>query len=174
MKRILLLLVSLLLISSVAMADHIGIYSDATGQSCYLGNIAGQFSPNVTVIHKFASGAVGSRFNITFPAGTAFFGFNSSYLQSCDPGPCTGNDLVMAYGACRSGDIVLGTINAIYGVGTLRVVHADLSIDLYYADCSFVEKPATGGSAYVGTPGACGEVVATQPSTWGSVKALYR
>ncbi len=173
MKRTLLLLVSLLLISSVAMADHIGIYSDATGQSCQLGN-PGQFNPNVTVIHKFATGAIGSRFLITFPAGTAFFGFNSSYLQSCDPGPCVGNDLVFAYGSCRTGSIVLGTINAIYGTGTLQVVHTDLVLDVLYTDCSFVEKAATGGKAYVGTTGNCNEPLATEASTWGSVKSLYR
>lgn len=38
MKRMLLLLLSLLLASTVAMADHIGIYSDESGGTCFLGS----------------------------------------------------------------------------------------------------------------------------------------
>jgi len=40
-------------------------------------------------------------------------------------------------------------------------------------DCSFGEHPATGGSFYVAGTGDCKEV-ATEATTWGSVKALYR
>jgi hypothetical protein len=172
MKRTVWLLVSLLLISSAAMADHIGIYSDTTGQSCNLGNIVGQFSSTVTVIHKYSQGAIGSRFNITFPPGTSFFSFNSPYFPVCDPGPCDG--ISLGYGQCRTGNIVLGTLLAIYGAGTLHVVPAQSFSEILYTDCAFVEKAATGGAAYVGTPGDCEEPVATEPSTWGSVKALYR
>lgn len=174
MKRLLLLLVSLLLLSSVAMADHIGIYSDASGESCNLGNIAGQFSTTVTVIHKFATGAVGSRFKILFPAGTNFFVFNTPFVVV----GVVPTDLSLGYGECRSGCIVLGNLIAIYGPGTLQVVAADLQANILYADCSFVEKIATGGTAPVNGVGYCdaegGCTVAVEPSTWGSVKSLYR
>ena len=167
MKCTLLLMISVLMIANVAMADHIGIYSDATGQSCNIG-FPGQFNPNATVIHKFASGATGSSFGFTCPPGTAFFGFNSPYYIcefDCD-------HFSLGYGQCRTGSIVLGTINAIYGVGTVQVVHSDSFSDIIYADCSFELKVATGGSAYVGTTGDC--TVAVEQSTWGSVKVLYR
>ena len=174
MKRMLLLLVSLLLISSVAMADHIGIYSDASGQYCNLGNIAGQFSTNATVIHKFAVGAVGSRFKIQFPAGTAFFQFNTPYVVV----GVVPTDLSLGYGQCRSGCIVLGNLIAIYGPGLLQVQAADLQVSILYADCSFVEKPATGGTASVNGFASCegsdGCTVPVEQSTWGSVKSLYR
>jgi len=174
MKRMLWLLFSLLLISSVAMADHIGIYSDATGQSCQLGNIAGQFSTSATVIHKYASGATASRFKATFPAGTVFIGLVSPYiLVGALP-----TDLSLGYGQCRSGCIVLGTLNAFYGVGTLQILAADGQANILYADCSFTEHPASGGTAAVNVPGECldndGCTVAVEPSTWGSVKSLYR
>ena len=171
MKRTLLLSICALMIASAASADHIGIFSDASGTSCNLGPIAGQFSATATVIHKFAVGAVGSLFNITFPPGSTFFQFNSPYY-ACDPGPCTGQ-ISLGYGQCRSDSIVLGTLLAIYGTGTLSIVPADGQASVRYADCSFQEHDATGGQAYVGTGGEC-PPFAVEPSTWGSVKALYR
>src|SRR4030095_15872272 len=121
MKRLLLLLSCLLVISSTAMADHIGVYSDATGESCDLG-APGQFNPNAAVVHKFSAGATGSRFKVVFPAGTAFFGFNTPYV----PVGALNTDLSLGYGTCLSGAFVLGTINAIYGAGTGSVQPADL------------------------------------------------
>jgi len=170
MKRLLLLISGLLVISSPAWADQIGVFSDGTGSSCNLGNIAGQFSPTATVMHKFTTGATGSRFKVTFPAGTAFFGFNTPYV----PVGALNTDLSLGYGQCLSGSIVLGTINAIYGAGQGQVEKADLQPIILYTDCLFAELEATGGFFYVGGTGACGPTTPVEPSTWGSVKALYR
>ena len=167
MKRLLLLISSLLVISTTSWADLIGVYSDATGASCNLG-AAGQFNPNATVIHRFTQGATGSRFKVTFPAGTSFFGFNTPYV----PVGALNSDLSLGYGSCLNGSIVLGTINAIYGAGTGRVEQADLQAIILYTDCLFAELPATGGSFDVGITGICSPN-AVEPSTWGSVKALY-
>ena len=168
MKRMLWLLFSLLLISSVAMADQIGIFSDATGHSCNLGNIVGQFSNSAAVIHQFATGATGSRFKITFPAGTTFFGFNA--WQPCEFA-CDGQ--TFPYGQCLTGSIVIGTITAIYGPGVIKIVPPDGSPNVTYYDCLFGENLAGGGTAYVGIPGdPC--TIAVESSTWGQVKSLYR
>ncbi len=166
MMRMLLLLVSLLLISSVAMADNIGVYSDATGSSCYLG-APGVFSATVTIIQKFSEGATGSRFKVMLPDGSSFFGFNTPYV----PVGTLPNDLSLGYGTCLSGSIVLGTILAIYSAGLVQVLPADNFADIIYTDCSFAELPATGG---YGTVGSQCDTGAVEPSTWGGVKALYR
>jgi hypothetical protein len=169
MKRYLLLIGCFLMIASSAMADHIGVYRDATGSSCNLGNIAGQFSPTATVIHWSTGGATGSRFKVTFPAGTSFFGFNTPYV----PVGALNTDLSLGYGQCLSSSIILGTINAIYGAGTGKVEKADLQPMILYTDCVFAELPATGGSFLVnGLGDPC--IVAVEPSTWGKVKSLYR
>ena len=168
MKKVLLLMVAVLMISSVAMASHIGVYSDGTGASCALG-APGVFNPSATVIEKFSTGSVATRFKVVFPAGTAFFGFNTPYV----PVGALTTDISIGYGTCLSGSIVLGTINAIYGAGQGDVLVADLQASILYVDCSFGEHPATGGSFYVGGQGDCKEV-ATEATTWGSVKALYR
>ena len=172
MKKFLLLTMCLLMVSSAALADHIGVYSDGSASSCNLGNIAGQFSPTATVIHKFATGATTSDFNITFPPGTAFFGFNSPYIPVPVVQPTGG--ISLGYGQCRTGNIVLGSINAIYAIGTAQIVHSDSFANILYTDCSFASHSATGGTAYVGTTGNCNEPLPVEPSTWGSVKALYR
>ena len=168
MKKLLLLTLCFSLLASAAFADHIGVFSDATGGNCYLG-APGQFNPNATVIHKFTTGATGSRFKVTFPAGTAFFGFNTTYV----PVGALNSDLSLGYGQCLSGSIVLGTINAIYTAGTGQVEKADLQAFILYTNCLFAELPASGGQFFVGPFGDCPHDP-VEPSTWGSVKALYR
>ena len=172
MKRMLLLLVSGLLISNVAMADHIGIYADASGTSCTL--VSG-FNPNVTIIHKFTYGATGSRFRVDF-GGNGFFAFNSPFVTvgSLD------HDLSVGYGQCLNGCIPLGQIvtNLTILGSSVRVVPAEVFPNIIYTDCSFGEYPATGGIAHVGYDnGDCAGnpcTVPVEPTTWGSVKALYR
>jgi len=171
MKKVLLLMVAVLMISSVAMADeHIGVYTDGTGTSCTLGNIAGQFFPGATVVQRTTTGATGSRFKVTFPVGTAFFGFNTPFV----PVGALNTDLSLGYGSCITGTIVLGTINAIYGAGTGTLEKADLQPKIIYTDCNFGEYEATGGFFYVNGTGPCEPIIATEPSTWGQVKSLYR
>jgi hypothetical protein len=158
-------MVAVLLVANVAMADNISVYSDATGTSCVL---AAGFTSTAAVLHKFAQCSYGSRFKVSFPAGTSYFAFTSSFTT-------IGNlldDLSFGYGTQQVGSIVLGTITAILANGTISVLKADSQATILYLDCNFAELEATGGNAYVGTTGPC--PVPTQPSTWGQVKALYR
>jgi len=167
MKKVLLLMVACLMVSGVASANHFGVYLDGTGSSCDLG--APGFNPGATVIEKFSLGSTGSRFKVTLPAGTSFFGFNTPFV----PIGSLPSDLSLGYGQCLNGSIVLGTITAIYTAGTLSVLPADNFTNIIFTDCLFGEYNATGGNAYVGGTGNCNEV-ATEASTWGNVKALYR
>ncbi len=168
MKRTLLLIICILVIANGAMADLISIYSDASGNSCNLG-AAGVFNADAAVIHKFANGATGSRFKAAFPAGTSFFGFNTPYV----PVGALNLDLSLGYGQCLTGSIVLGNILAIYAAGSAQIVAADAFPDIIYTDCTFAELTASGGIADIGGAGNC-DPHAVEPSTWGSVKSLYR
>jgi hypothetical protein len=170
MKRTLLLLFSLLLISNAALADHIGIYSDPSGAECRL-------TAGVTtawVIHKYnATGATASRFRIDSSSlvGTIFV-FNSTYVT-------IGNwntDVSIAYGGCLSGPIVLGSFLMNATGGRLYVREAQGQSCIVYTDCNFSEYCATGGNACVACQSSCEcQICApTEQSTWGSVKALYR
>jgi hypothetical protein len=166
MKKVLLLMVGVLMISSVAMADHIGVYTDGTGSSCLL---APGFTSTAAVIEKFSAGTTGSRFKVSLPVGSVLFGFNTPFT----PVGKVDTDLAVAYGVCLTGDVVVGTLLANLANGTIQVLNSDILPNIIYTDCFFAEKVATGGTAHVGETGSCNEV-ATEPSTWGQVKALYR
>jgi len=168
MKKVLLLMVAVIMVSNVAMADHLGIYTDVNGSSCAL---APGFTSTAAVIHKFSLGTTGVRFkmDISGAPGTGVFGFTTGYTP-------VGNlttDLSVGYGDCLVGTVMIGTIVANLAVGVLAIKPADGFGTILYTNCSFAELDATGGRAYVGSTGDCGEV-AVETSTWGQVKALYR
>jgi hypothetical protein len=168
MKRMLLLIVSLLLGSSVATADHIGIYSDATGTTCVLSS---GVTTTSAVIHKFSQGATGSRWHIDASDLTGtIVTFSTPYSTVGS----VNSDLTVDYGTCLSGSIVLGTLLMNATGGTLSVRPALFFTDILYADCSFGEHYASGGHACVACSDPCGVADATEAATWGSVKALYR
>jgi len=171
MKKVLLLMVAVLMVSSVAMADHIGVYTDASGASCVLA--PGFNNGTSTVLHKFSAGATACRFKATLPPGSSLFGFTPT-TPFVPVGVMT-SDLSIGYGACYTGTIVVGTFAAILGAGTITVEPADGFPTILAVDCNFVEFNITGGVAYVGgSETNCQEPNATEPTTWGQVKALYR
>jgi len=172
MKKILLLMVAVLMVANVAMADNIGVYSDASGTSCIL---APGFSFGVvTVLHKYTLGATGSRFMLdaSNAPGTSLIAFTTPYTP-------VGNiavDLALGYGGCEVGTVNLGTLTIIAALGYMDVKAATGFPDILYTDCAFNEKLAYGSRTWIGTPpplATCNEV-ATKASTWGQVKALYR
>lgn len=170
MKKVLLLMVGVLLIANVAMADHVGLYLDGTGSSCEM-PAGGYFTgTQAAVIQKFSTGTYGSRWSINFPAGTTIFSFATTFT----PTGAVASDITVGTGQCLNGDIVLGYLIGNLGAGVATVVPAQGFPNILWLDCSFGEISGTGGTAYIGVPGGnCGEV-ATETSTWGQVKALYR
>lgn len=174
MKKVLLLMVAALLISSVAMADHFGVYTDATGSSCvFTGAGYPLFTSSAAVIEKFSAGTTGCRFKVDFPGANDFLAFNTPYV----PIGQLNHDLSLAYGQCLNGDVVLGSIIANLSQGVGNIIPAEGFTNIIYTDCNFGEINATGGSFYVGVvdpTGNCNLPNAVQPSTWGQVKALYR
>ncbi|HEX6790152.1 MAG TPA: hypothetical protein VF247_02480 [Candidatus Krumholzibacteria bacterium] len=169
MRKSLLLTVSLLFICNAALAaDYIGVFTDHFNGVC---DLAPGFSTTATVVHYAwtPGGATGARFKVLPPPGSVLLGFTTPYVTigSIDL------DLSVAYGGCEQ-FIAIGTITANWAVGYGQVVGADGQPCLMTADCSFDEQCAKGGIFSVGhPPGGCG-VVATEHSTWGKVKSLYR
>ena len=169
MTRVLMLAVAILLVGSLAFADHIAPYSDATGSSC---NLPAGFSTNTTIIHKFTAGATGSRWklDLSLAPGSLVFAFNTPYV----PIGVVSSDLSLGYGQCLVGSIPLGTVVAILNPGAVSVVPADAFPNIIYTNCLFAELPATGGHASINGDGHGCDFDAVEKSTWGSVKALYR
>ena len=174
MKKVLLLMVAVLMVSSVAMADMITINTDASGSSCLL---APGFTTTTAILHKYSTGSTGDRFYLDTSAagaGTSVFSFTTSWVTV----GTIQTDLSVAYGVCldtSTGPILLGTIVAqLVGPGSIAIKAAPIIGQIIYTDCSFGEHPASGGTAYIGTQTGPCEPIATQQSTWGAVKALYR
>jgi hypothetical protein len=157
---------SLALVSNVALADHIGIYSDASGTNC---SLAPGISYTTAVIHQSAEGAVGSRFRVDFAGSPGLVYYTLTYYFQM-VGSLNG-DLAVSYGPCHTGDIVLFLMVLNLKPGYIEVRPAVGLQNVLVADCDLSEHAATGGRAWIGQP-CPGLPVAS--STWGSVKALYR
>ncbi|HET6347970.1 MAG TPA: hypothetical protein VFH88_02705 [Candidatus Krumholzibacteria bacterium] len=155
-----------LFVSTAAFADHLGVYSNASGTSVCL---PVGFTSSVAVIHKQSSGAAGSTFALQLPDGSSFFQFNTSFTTTGSiPGVVSVN-----YGACLESPIVVGTVVAILAPGYFHIVAAPGYDSPMVVDCASQLHAATGGTGYAAS-GDCGVPLATESATWSAVKALYR
>jgi hypothetical protein len=179
------------LVAGVAMADNFGIYTDplATGEDCTATVVQFQ-SFSMYVVHQVTgSGATGSEFMV---AGTSTTGwtFNGATVMGgfLAIGSAT-TGVSLAYGGCLAGP-AFGVVQLnFFGFappaggnptcGFLEIVPSPTALGgiIKAVDCNFAEIPATGGWGWINSDGtceACGPVVATEESTWGKVKSLYR
>lgn len=183
MKRALIIPVILLFcVLRAAEADvpKIDIYADMNHSSCELFD---NVQPPVVLVYYFLSGAAQSnavRFSAPRPAcwlGATFAG---------DSGPHTrvGNsqgDWSIAFGFCLSGTVFLAqTAYLVSGQGVpccqLSAVASPYG-SFEYLDCSFRQFPVTTGQKLTINPDAschCSQPLATEATTWGRVKSLYR
>jgi hypothetical protein len=177
MKKVLLLALGVVLAANVAFADHIGVYSDMAGTNCTLA-LTTAFAPiSVYVVHKFTPGATASRWKIV-DTSTLFQAGNTSPYAVLG-GPYTGASV--GYGTCLNGAIVAMTLNYIWfaqaiSCGKLEVVNDPIVPTIITTDCNFADKTATGGQFFFNPNGTCTNCneVATEATTWGTIKALYR
>jgi len=167
LRQLLLLTLLAVFISSPAFADQIGIYSDGTGASCVL---AAGMNSSATLIHKFASGATGSRFRLDLSAapGSVYYSFASTYSTA---GTMT-DDFSASYGQCLSGSVVIGTMVVYLTSGQVHVRPASGSSNIVYTNCSFTDIVASGGQASIGNNQCL--AAGTSSATWGQIKSLYR
>jgi len=175
-SRVLAALFALLLLASSANAGfwELHIYSDtALTDSTIHDNVPSIVNLYVVEAGSF-SGATGARFS-TEPSA----GFTGVWLGDVPSFFTVGNtptDFAVAYGACLPPPILVVTMTyQLFGTSTpcseLRIAPADgqqlvIAPDV---DCFFTEGVITDlGSLRVSCP------VATESTTWGQVKALYR
>jgi hypothetical protein len=185
MKRFALLMISLLALAAPAFAQinplvgDLSVYADDQGSVCNINANGGGAFMQLPVIQKFSGGAgsgnVAIRFKITVPTGMSIIGFNTIYV----PVGSVVNDLSVAFGVCISTTTVVGQLQVLSNTASptcsyISVVAADNFATPIAADCSFGEYPMKTGQAIVNPDGTCQCSVATQPTSWGKVKALYR
>ena len=168
MKHLLIVAVMLCLCPGVASADHLGIYRDATAQSCSLDP---GHNNSAVVMHRYSTGADWVHFRVDFlnAPGSTFVSFSSPFYTQ---GSLTSDLTVSYYPHCMTGSVVVGTITAILTLGYVEVAAPVGYPEPYYDSCDFTFYPIGAGRAYVGSD--CIPSVESRQSTWGSVKALYR
>jgi hypothetical protein len=173
-----------------AAADHIGIYTDPSAQSC-VGPL-GYYSPVwVYVIHENGAGAKGSKWRVAHDMPLVLLAFNTGqFTWPFPPGDPLGTGRVEGYSECRTIPYVIGELG-FYNPGQplpagcdhLRVephqgdAYTGPETTVVVVDCAGVAQPATGGHFSFASPldcDDCGRPLAVEATTWGSVKALYR
>jgi hypothetical protein len=164
---------------AAAQANKIELYTDVNRSSC---EVADQGFALVT-IHAFETGPTKStaiRFKAAKGAcwaGATWVGDTTDYVQ-------VGNsqtDLSVAYGFCLQPPIHVAQINFIVTGGAAAccelVATQSFPGAFVHTDCLFGEYAITAGQKVVINPNdscRCQQPLATEPSSWGRVKALYR
>ena len=185
MKKVLVTSLAIMLCASGAMADSIGVYSETGGAdgNCALTTLVPPPGANTLyIVHKLNEGSTAAQFKVNDLSGLFPANQTTTFLTLG-----TWNvDLSVSYGGCVSGEIVIMNLIFLwFGTPTtgcnnrLDVVAAPTSPipgEIATVECDFATvTPAAGLSGYVGPgSGACCPVIATEESTWGGVKALYR
>jgi len=169
-----------------SMADspgNITVFADPAGSSCAIvDQVPGLFT--LYVLHTNMDGMVSSDFRVIESSG-----FHATYVNETVPPIHVGSlqaGISVGYGACVVGPLLLGTITyagdgTSVPCSTIDVVGNPNSVESSYAwtqSCLFdILAAPQMGSLYVNPQaGQCGPwcALATQPTTWGRVKALYR
>jgi hypothetical protein len=184
MKKSMLLVVVLLLVSSLAFAQYdpgsIDIYTDVSQSSCNFTDTGGLIE--MYYYHTHTDGATASSFRVEFSEGAAWTHLGSTWnfatvIGSHDDG------WDVAYGNClgQNSDIYLGLSN-FFGnsspaCGLISIVPGQgLSGLVEVIDCAIPAAKWTldrGGQARVNNDGSCSCTVPVQETTWGGIKALY-
>jgi hypothetical protein len=164
--------------------EKIALYADAWGSDCSITDTA----PGVVEVHMIHVGSVGSTgasFRAPMPAcwmGAVWLGdvISPPFLII---GTTQGNFIDVAYRTCVVSPIYIGKIN-FYGVGTGDPCCEYPVLPSYFptviaVDCTPLfgpEVPIGGGSVTINENSncPCNPPLATEETTWGRVKALYR
>ncbi len=180
MKKVLMICLAIGLIGGPAMADHVGIYTDQVGATGNCSMVPPAFSPfSIYVVHQSAAGATASQFKVVNSSG---YSLSASVLGGFLAIGDAFTDLTLAYGACLDGAWGILSLSG-FGFpvpgqvcGLVEVLPAPGKAAVIAVNCALVELPATAGRFTFNADATCPCIPpnATEASTWGKVKSLYR
>jgi hypothetical protein len=153
----------------------IRLYADPAFTQCTLSDTA----PGVVTVYAalYAFDADGVRFRVA-----ASPGFTGVWLSDATPYFKVGSsptDLSVAFGKCLVGINLVATFTyQLFGTSTCSDLATAAPVGFpfpYYDTCGFTGDPLSPASLHVNCSGSFDCIpVATEPTTWGRVKALYR
>ncbi len=180
MKKFVLTAMLLAIVVTPAMAiEDLGLYADQTGLNCQVTDTVAGIK-RVYVVHTNSNGATGSEFLVDTSTSTM-----SLIVASVPAGMLSiGNSdtgISIAYQECKLGTFLVLTLT-FDNFGTtapcsrLRLLEDPTAFppQRIYADCGSLPHAFPGGQAIVNVDGTCPCNVATEQTTWGTIKALYR
>lgn len=180
MKKVLTLSVAIMMMAGSAMAaDHFGIFTDQVGATGNCSLVPPAFSPfTIYLVHQ-TNGATGSQFKVNkSPTG---YSLSASVLGGYLAIGDAFTDLSLAYGGCLAGPSIAAVSLSGFGFpvpgevcSLVEVVPAPGKPYIITVDCNFAEIAATGGRFTFNANETCPCINATEESTWGKVKSLYR
>ena len=198
MKLLLLVFLCVSVVVSPALSEEIFLSDGSNLGACAMLVPPFQMS-TVYVVHTLSPGASGSTWKLDYAAPANLVALGSSFAPFSSTGdPYTG--VAVDYGTCSSGSFVIGqltyfktTTDDVPGCYQLKVVAAPNKASVLASACDAGDRAITGGffsfdadphgpvrnsgasSSYARLGNLCDVCVsATEPTTWGSVKALYR
>jgi hypothetical protein len=190
MKRLLLLTVVVLGVSSLAFAQYqpgsIDVYTDAGQVSCNFVDPGGNSLIQVYIFHTHTTGATASQFKLEVPPSAVWSHLGDQWNMPTTIGTSV-SGVSLGYGSCQGqlADIHLGTVNffsftasAVCDLMSIIPDPASPSGLVEIVDCQtnpnttkyLLEK---GGQGRVNSDGSCDCTVAVHETTWGGIKALY-
>lgn len=170
----------LVLATTPVSADHVGIYDDTLGGPCF-GPPPGPGAPfTMYILHEQATGSTGGRWNVASIAPNLIvLGSQCAGGVSIPVIPTDG--MLASYGGCLAGTIqacqvmYLSLGGGFDGCNHLTVTPFAGDAQVQVLDCADQFHGATAGHFSFNISGQCDTcVLATEETTWGSVKALYR
>ena len=179
MKKFVLTVLLLAATAGPALAiGRIGIFGDDAGLSCSISDPGGSVFKVIYIIHTGdVQPAIGSAWTLTWDPGMTMV------YMSDDASPWFKNGNAqdgasISYYTCQTGVLKIDAVTFL-SLGTsapcsyFRLApHPTLGRSVIY--CNFAYVPFLGGEAIVNANATCPCSVATEQTTWGSVKALYR
>ncbi|HKW14440.1 MAG TPA: hypothetical protein VJS69_08145 [Candidatus Krumholzibacteria bacterium] len=175
-KLIVAAIVALACLPSLAFGDgYLSLYSDASHTDCALSDTAPAVANVYMVDFGYAINAL--RFRIA-----ASPGFTGAWLSETSPFTTIGNsqtDMSMSFGSCLIGQVLVLTMTyQLFGTSTCSQLSVEAPSGLsdpICLDCSFGTECAGYFPLHVNCSGSFGcDPLPVKPTTWGSVKALYR
>jgi len=178
-----LLVITALLVagSGFAQPGMIALYSDLAFTDCFLVDGAPGLV-SVFAVHNFTDGATASQFAIAENHAMSYLAYASAHQVNVGNDPRVG--VAVTYDAgCSVGPILLGTIS--YFANGLSPLCSDIAVvpdpvaasgQIEGVDCFFNSTFPFSERLLINGDGTCfcGPLPATEESTWGGVKALYR
>jgi hypothetical protein len=173
------MLLAIVATPALAQAEDLGLFADNAGLSCeVIDAVAG--IKRVYVVHVNSAGATGSEFLVDTSASTM------SLIVSAVPAGflsigASDTGISIAYQECKIGTFLVLTMTFdntgdTAACSRLRLLEDPTAVPpvRIYADCSSIPHAFPGGQAIVNPDGSCPCNVATETTTWGNIKALYR